>query len=263
MNENFLNIKEKKCLKCLKIFPLSFFHKVKNNSDGRRNICPPCRKIYEIKKENDDQKYKFKEWSEDHTVILQTLRKNGISYPIIANILKRSIHSVQVKSHKLGFTTNNKSKENLDLFKDYSLFLQLDSNRKGTISEQKVFLKLLEKKFDVFIPFVAGQEEDCIIKEGKNILRVQIKTASMTKDYRFRVSIVRKRVQGKNKGLRMRYENIDFFIFYVPIIETFYIIPENKTRDVKELNLFPHRSKTIIKGKNWEIYREAFHLLKM
>ena len=255
--------KEKKCLKCLKIFPLSFFHKVKNKNDGRRNICPSCRKIYEIQKENTDQKYKFEKWSDEHTTTLEILRKNGISYPIIANILKRSVQAVQVKSHDLGLTTSDKSEENLDLFNNYYLFAKLDSNRKGTISEQKVLIKLLEKKFDVFVPVVMGQEEDCIIKDGKNILRLQVKTASFSKDYRFRVSIVRKRVQGKNKGLRMRYENIDFFIFYIPIIEAFYVIPENKTRDVKELNLYPHRSKTIIKGENWEIYREAFHLLKI
>lgn len=255
-------MKSKKCIKCLKIFPLSFFHKVKNKSDGRRNICPSCRKIYETQKENTDQQYKFEKWSDEHITAIEMLRKNGVSYPIIANILQRSVHAVQVKSHQLGLTTNNKSEKNLDLFKSYSLFSKLDSNRKGTISEQKVLLKLLEKKFDVFVPIVMSQEEDCIIKIGKKILRIQIKTASMTKDHKFRVSIVRKRIQGKNKGLRIRYENIDFFIFYVPIIETFYVIPENKTRNVKELNLFPHRSKTIIKGKNWEIYREAFHLLK-
>ena len=167
-----------------------------------------------------------------------------------------------MKSKRLGFTTQDKSEENFDLFKNYNNFQELDTQKKGSISELKVFLKLTEKNFDVFTPLIEGQEEDCIIRVNNKYLRIQIKTASMTKDNRFRVSIVRKRVQGTNKGTRIRYKNIDFYIFYVPVLETYYVIPERETSNINEVNLFPHRSKTIIRGKNWEIYKEAFHLLK-
>jgi len=55
---------------------------------------------------------------------------------------------------------------------------------------------------------------------------------------------------------------MDFYVIYVPVVETFYVIPDSATLEVKEVNLYPHRSKTIIKGINWENYREAFGLIE-
>ena len=252
----------KKCIKCEVEFPLTHFHKVKNKQDGRRNICPACRKIHEKQNENSNLEAHTKDWTDDEIFVLSQLRVNGISYPIIAKIIKRSVKSIQQKSFQLGLTTQNKSEENIDLFSDYQKFSSLDSKIKGTISEHKVFIKCAEHDIDVFIPFGAGTEEDCIVRKNNEYFTIQIKTASLTKDHRFRVSIVRKRNQGTLKGQRVRYENIDFFIVFVPIIEAFYVIPDRKTERVNELNLYPHRSKTMIKGENWEIYREAFHLIE-
>ena len=181
---------------------------------------------------------------------------------MIATVLKRSVRSIQQKSFKLGLTTQNKSEENFDIFKDYELFTSLDTKVKGTISEQKTFIKFAENGIDVFTPFTAGTEEDCVNRRTNRYYRIQIKTASLTKEHRFRASILRKRNKGALKGQRVRYENIDFYVIYVPVIETFYVIPESATSQVNDLNLYPHRSKTIIKGINWEFYREAFDLIE-
>jgi len=133
---------------------------------------------------------------------------------------------------------------------------------KGTISEQKVFIKFVENDISVFTPFTAGTEEDCIVRKNNRYFRIQIKTATLTKKHRFRASILRRRNKGALKRQRVRYENIDFYVIYVPVIETFYVIPESATSQVNEVNLYPHRSKTIIKGINWENYREAFDLIE-
>lgn len=257
-----ISLMNKKCNKCRNEFPLTHFHKVKNKSDGRRNTCPDCRKIYEKQTSSSNLDNHKGEWDENEVLVLTQLRLNGLSYPIIANILKRSVQSIQQKSFKLGLTTQNKSEENLDIFEDYELFSSLDSKVKGTISEHKVFIKFVEHNIDVFTPFTAGTEEDCIIRKNNRYFRIQIKTATLTNEHRFRASIVRKRNKGMLKGQRVRYENIDFYLIYVPVIETFYVIPETATTNVKEVNLYPHRSKTIIKGVNWESYREAFGLIE-
>ena len=137
---------KKKCIKCELEFPLTHFHKVKNNKDGRRNTCPACRKIHEKQNENINVDKHTKDWDENEVFVLSQLRLNGISYPIIAKILKRSVKSLQQKSFQLGLTTQNKSEENIDLLSEYQKFSSLDSKVKGTISEQKVFIKFAEHK---------------------------------------------------------------------------------------------------------------------
>lgn len=53
-----------------------------------------------------------------------------------------------------------------------------DTNRKGTITETKVILKLLELGFNVFTPYGDGSKIDLIIQNNQNQLsKVQVKTS--------------------------------------------------------------------------------------
>ena len=71
---------DKKCIKCGTEFPISHFHKVKNKSDGRRNICRDCRKIHEKQKSSSNLELNKKEWDENEVFALRQLRLNGLSY---------------------------------------------------------------------------------------------------------------------------------------------------------------------------------------
>ena len=205
---------------------------------------------------------KIEDYSKDELLALKTLVQNGVSYSLIAKILKRSVRSLSVKASRLGFTNHNKHKNLNDnqILIDYS---KLDSKIKGTIAEYKVAIKLAELGFKVYFPFINNQEEDLIIQKKNKYFRIQIKSATKTNDDRFRTSIVRKRTIGKNKGKRIRYDNIDFFIIYIPIFELFYVIPDGKTKTVNELNFYPHKIKTMVKPNifDWDFYKNKFNLI--
>jgi hypothetical protein len=204
-----------------------------------------------------------KVYSKEELLAIRAMRKSGVSYPVIAKILNTSIRSIQVKASRMKFTNTTKHKT-LNSNKDLSQYMKLDSKVKGTIAEYKVALKLLDLGIKVYFPLANNQEEDIIICKTKKYYRVQIKSASKTNDDRFRASIVRKRSVGKNKGSRVRYADIDFFIIFIPILEIFYVIPENKTRKVKELNFYPHKIKTMIRQDifDWDYYQNAFDLIR-
>lgn len=206
---------------------------------------------------------KAKNYSKDELLALKAMVKSGISYSLISKILKRGERGVAVKASRLGFTNNNKH-ENLNDNKKLSNYRKLDSKVKGTIAEYKVAMKLAELDFKVYFPFIDNQEEDLIIKKNSKYFRIQIKSATKTNDDRFRTSIVRKRSIGKNKGKRVRYENIDFFIIYIPVFELFYVIPETASKSVNEFNFYPHKIKTMIRPDiyDWDFYKNKFNLIK-
>ena len=202
-------------------------------------------------------------YSKEELLALKALVKSGVSYSVISKILKRGIRAVAVKASRLGFT-NSRNHELLGNNENLSNYGKLDSKIKGTIAEYMVGIKLLEKNFQVYFPFVNNQEEDLIISKNGRYFRIQVKSATKTNDDRFRTSIVRKRQVGKNKGTRVRYKNIDFFIIYIPIFNFFYVIPESKTHDVKEFNFYPHKIKTMVKPGiyDWDFYKDKFELIK-
>ncbi|MEC7136703.1 MAG: group I intron-associated PD-(D/E)XK endonuclease [Pseudomonadota bacterium] len=206
---------------------------------------------------------KDKNYSKEELLALKVLVKNGVSYPTISKVLKRSKSSVSNKASRLGYTNfrDHKSLNKNQSLLDYG---KLDSKIKGTIAEYMVGIKLLEKNFEVYFPVANNQEEDIITSINNKFFRIQVKQASKTNDDRFRVSIVRKRSQGINKGTRVRYKNIDFFIIYIPIYNYFYVIPEAKSRNVKEFNFYPHKIKTMVRSdiEDWDFYKDKFDLIK-
>ena len=202
-------------------------------------------------------------YSKEELLALKALVKSGVSYSVISKILKRGVRGVAVKASRLGFT-NSRSHELLGNNENLLEYGKLDSKIKGTIAEYMVGIKLLEKNFQVYFPFVDNQEEDLIISKNGKYFRIQVKSASKANDDRFRTSIVRKRQIGKNKGTRVRYKNIDFFIIYIPIFNFFYVIPESKTQNVKDLNFYPHKLKTMVRPDifDWDFYKDKFELIK-
>ena len=206
---------------------------------------------------------KEKKYSKEELLALKALVKSGVSYSVISKVLNRGIRGVAVKASRLGFT-NNRQHKKLDNNHDLTAYRKLDSKIKGTIAEYMVGIKLLENNFQVYFPFVDNQEEDLIISKNGKYFRIQVKSATKTNDDRFRTSIVRKRHIGKNKGTRVRYNNIDFFIIYIPIFNLFYVIPESKTHDVKEFNFYPHKIKTMVRPDifDWDFYKDKFELIR-
>lgn len=202
-------------------------------------------------------------YTKEEIVALKTMVKSGTTYAVIAKILKRGKSSVASKASKLNIT-NFRKYENLDNNKELFDYGKLDSKIKGTIAEQLVAIKLLEQHFKVYFPFVNNQEEDLIISKNNKYFKIQVKSASKTDGNRFRVSIVRKRSVGINKGTRVRYKDIDFFIVFIPVFKLFYVIPESVTKSVKELNFYPSKIKTMIRDdiNDWDSYLNKFDLIK-
>lgn len=205
---------------------------------------------------------KEKEYSKEELLALKALVKSGVSYSVISKVLNRGKRGVAVKASRLGFT-NNREHKKLDSNYDLTAYGKLDSKTKGTIAEYMVGIKLLENNFQVYFPFVNNQEEDLVVFKNNKYFRIQVKSASKTNDDRFRTSIVRKRTVGKNKGTRVRYDNIDYFVVFIPVFNYFYVIPEVKTKNVKELNFYPHKIKTMVRPDvfDWDFYKNKFELI--
>ena len=117
--------------------------------------------------------------------------------------------------------------------------------RNGTIGELEFYAAALKHGFSVSTPLIDIDGYDCILSTKKNNYRIQIKTSRSTLSDRTNETF---RFATKLKSSKRP----DFFVFYIPKIDVFYIVP---TRSIaKEVKINPLNSKL-----KYHKYREAWH----
>jgi hypothetical protein len=203
-----------------------------------------------------------KAWQEHEIKALTALRKSGVSFPIISQILERPLHAVQVKANKVGLVYGGRSNENVSSVKrSIEKIVDLPAISKGKIAEDLASIRLIQEGFDVFVPYTPQHKTDTVVIRGDKVAKIQVKSAVWEeKTGRFRVPLKRKHAR---KQIRSFYDDndVDFFIFVCLGLNDFYVAPFSLCKLHGEAHLYPHRPRMIQKGFDWEMYRNSFELI--
>jgi len=193
------------------------------------------------------------------------LRKNGVPYPVISEILGRGKEACiqKASSRGYGFATSKSKEEKLeDLKRIAEPFKKIPPLSKGKIAEDIVAIEFTKRGFDIFVPYTPQHQTDLIAVKGNKIAKLQVKSAVWDeRDNRFRVPLMRKH---SISNTRKFYDpnDIDFFIFVCLGIEITYVAPYELCYTKKEAHLYPHRTKaTLNKTFDWEEYSGRFDLI--
>ena len=195
---------------------------------------------------------------------LSALRKSGVSFPSIAKILQRPVQACQVKAHKVGITyVGGQSEGYENINKDIDKLSDISHVAKGKIAEDITTIKLIEEEIDIFLPYLPNHQTDLIAISGSKVAKLQVKSGIWDqKGDRFRVPLRRKNARTHERFLYSS-KDIDFFVFYCFGVDAIYEVPFNLCKKHGEANLYPHRTKIMISESfDWEIYRNAFKLIK-
>jgi hypothetical protein len=204
-------------------------------------------------------------WQPHEVETLSILRRSGVSFPIIAKILERPLHAVQVKAIKMRIVSHGHRSSNLeDAINKNKDFSKLSSLTKGKVAEDISTIELCKNGFDVWVPYTPQHHTDLVVIRGSSVAKIQVKAAVWdAKRNAFKVPLRRKIVAGKKKGERLLYDedDVDFFMLLCLGFEAIYLVPFQLCKESGYANLYPHRPKQIHKGFDWEPYRENYQLL--
>lgn len=182
---------------------------------------------------------------------------------VCVTTLKRVILKHKLPQRKRRYAKRETAIDDTKIVQFKAAWDKLDSTVKGTIAENHVKNRLSELGFDVWEPFCQNHKTDLFILEGRDIRKVQVKSATYDRKTKaFRANVTRRRRQGKKSGYEL--EDVDFFIVYCGGLDTleFYVAPANLVIGRTDMKLYPHRSKgAFAGGPEWETFRNAFNLL--
>ena len=106
--------------------------------------------------------------------------------------------------------------------------MQMTTKQKGNLTELQCISAFMSEGYNVSIPFGEDTRYDFIADDGKNLLRIQVKTCKLRKNHTitFKTESIRGAVQGKSRTAHYTKEEIDYFAtfydgecFVVPVEE--------------------------------------------
>jgi len=106
----------------------------------------------------------------------------------------------------------------------------MNTRNKGALAEYRFISTAISLDLRVIVPAVEGYPYDCVIDNGNNFYRIQVKYAS--KDKRRNTAfttMTHRRIKSSIPTYR-KYtaQEVDFYAIYIWYIDTFYIIPYEK-----------------------------------
>lgn len=141
----------------------------------------------------------------------------------------------------------------------------MDINRRtGSVAELAVSAKLVSLGYDVSIPFGEGSYDLIADKDGR-LIRVQVKSATLSKYGSYRCSLT----HGRDNKIKYTASSCDLVILYAPYSEDyadipndgFYVIPikELAKKNAYHAILYPSgRGKGNRKICKWEEFRDGW-----
>ena len=128
--------------------------------------------------------------------------------------------------------------------------------RRGELSELAFMHKSIALGFGVAKPWGDSDRYDFILDTGNRLWRVQVRSTEYLSHRGYSVHTY---VYVKHQMVALTAREIDVVIAYIVPLELWYVVPVEAFAGVKNLWFYPNGSK---KGSRFEIYREAWHLLK-
>ena len=126
---------------------------------------------------------------------------------------------------------------------------------KGAITEQKCFLKCIEKGWTVSKPLFDNARYDFIADTGKNLLKIQIKTSAWNEDHSaFSFNGYSQHSTG-NGNKRMKYTDKEIDYFMTEKDDIFYLYkaePEGFTQKILRIAAKQATNPNILWAKNYE-----------
>lgn len=208
-----------------------------------------------------------KSWTDREVSALAALRKSGVPSETIGEILGRPRRAVEVKISKMGLSqgavSGGRSAESIDYVEaEGAPFANLDAITKGKIAEDFASISLMKHGLDVFLPYQPNHKTDLVVVGGDKVCKLQVKSAIWEKGTgRFRVPLVRKNPRS-HKRIHYDTQDVDFFILVCLGVNATYVVPYNQVLEKREAHLYPHRPKKSQGEFDWEVFREAFSLIK-
>jgi len=193
-----------------------------------------------------EMKPKQSRYSPDEDKIIKILKDNGVNSTSIASALGRSRSSIVQRALKLGFTFQTTRNE---LPEKTAIILKKLKGRKSnkiweTISTNIVINKLAINGLRPFKPVTSNVEEDLLVYNGKKILKIQIKCASLIDKHSTSIHwqnvsanfFHQERETNKNTT-KYKYPNIDFIIVNCMGTDHTYVIPNTILKNRTKINL--------------------------
>jgi hypothetical protein len=125
--------------------------------------------------------------------------------------------------------------------------------RRGEAAEAAFLARATALGFSVCIPWGDSDRYDSVVERGRGFLRVQVKSATLYAENRYRV-----KTTGAN-GRVYTSKEVDFFVGYVVPENIWYIIPIQAVGQRKGIRFYPHTRRQ--SRAMFEKYREAWCLL--
>ena len=140
------------------------------------------------------------------------------------------------------------------------------------ISERNVVEKLLDLKFQIYLPEFKSSKADIICCRDNKLFKIQVKTAYYDKkgdafNSKLAFRDFNPYKKGISKTVRYKKSDVDYFIVCLSMLKIFYVIPINVALDHSTSCFFyPHRDRKLIQNKGTSIetakYLNAFNIIK-
>lgn len=133
-----------------------------------------------------------------------------------------------------------------------------NTSRLGELAEAHFVVKAETLNFAVARPWSASQRYDFIVDSGKRLSRVQLKCTDSINDGAYQITP--KCRLAANLTRPYTAEDIDYLVGYVVPRDIWYIIPIAAMEGISSLRFHPDSTRR--RPPMWEVYREAWHLLR-
>jgi len=131
----------------------------------------------------------------------------------------------------------------------------MNTRNKGALAEYRFISTAISLDLRVIVPAVEGYPYDCVIDNGKDFYRIQVKYASKDRRRNNTFTVMtHRRINSTNASYRMyTAQEVDFYAVYLWYIDTFYIIPFD-TVPANSITVNPKNpdNKYNIYKNNWE-----------
>jgi PD-(D/E)XK endonuclease len=136
------------------------------------------------------------------------------------------------------------------------------TKRRGEFAELAFMYKASSLGFGVAKPFGDSHPYDLLVQYGRRLHRIQVKSVFVTpgakKRFVYRVHTAAHRYKHQAS---YSLDDIDFLVAYIAAHDAWYVVPVGALSQRKNINVYPGGKKRKDAGL-YEIYREAWHLLK-
>lgn len=137
----------------------------------------------------------------------------------------------------------------------------LGTKRMGELAELAFMYRVASEGIGVAKPYGDSHPYDFLVQHGRRLARVQVKSCFSTRRKGRMGFLITAHDRINRGGVAYSLEDIDFITAYIAPHQAWYVIPIEALKGSIAIRLYPQRRRKPTGGL-YEVYREAWHLLK-